>query len=81
VLRFLTDTAIPSTSNQAERDLRPAKTQQKISGRLRSENTTRDWYAIRGYASTAAKHGTAVFTAIRDTLAGHPWKPPAPVAA
>ena len=30
VLRFLTDTAIPPTSNQAERDLRPAKTQQKI---------------------------------------------------
>ena len=28
VLRFLTDTAIPPTSNQAERDLRPAKTQQ-----------------------------------------------------
>jgi hypothetical protein len=27
VLRFLTDTAIPPTSNQAERDLRPAKTQ------------------------------------------------------
>ena len=57
VLRFLTDTAIPPTSNQAERDLRPAKTQQKISGRLRSEKTTRDRYAIRGYASTAAKHG------------------------
>ena len=34
VLRFLTDTAIPPTSSQAERDLRPAKTQQKISGRL-----------------------------------------------
>jgi len=28
VLRFLTDTAIPPTSNQAERDLRPSKTQQ-----------------------------------------------------
>ena len=57
MLRFLTDTAIPPTSNQAERDLRPSKTQQKISGRLRSEKTTRDRYAIRGYASTAAKHG------------------------
>jgi len=29
VLRFPADTAIPPTSNQAERDLRPAKTQQK----------------------------------------------------
>ena len=81
VLRFLTDTAIPPTSNQAERDLRPAKTQQKISGRLRSEKTTRDRYAIRGYSSTAVKHGIAVFTAIRDALAGNPWIPPIPAAA
>jgi transposase len=78
VLRFLTDTAIPPTSNQAERDLRPSKTQQKISGRLRSEKTTRDRYAIRGYASIAVKHGIAVFTAIRDALAGNPWIPPIP---
>ena len=81
VLRFLTDTAIPPTSNQAERDLRPSKTQQKISGRLRSEKTTRDRYAIRGYASTAVKHGIAVFTAIRDALAGNPWIPPIPATA
>ena len=80
VLRFLTDTAIPPTSNQAERDLRPSKTQQKISGRLRSEKTTRDRYAIRGYASTAAKHGIAIFTAIRDALAGNPWIPPIPAS-
>ena len=80
VLRFLTDSAIPPTSNQAERDLRPSKTQQKISGRLRSEKTTRDRYAIRGYASTAVKHGMAVFTAIRDALAGNPWIPPIPAS-
>jgi len=78
VLRFLTDTAIPATNNQAERDARPAKTQQKISGRLRSEKTTRHRYAVRGYASTAAKHGHDVFTAIRDALAGNPWIPPIP---
>jgi transposase len=81
VLRFLTNTAIPPTSNQAERDLRPAKTQQKISGRLRSEKTTRNRYAIRGYASTAAKHGHQVFTAISDALAGNPWIPPIPGTA
>ena len=81
VLRFLTDTAIPPTSNQAERDLRPSKTQQKISGRLRSEKTTRHRYAIRGYASTAVKHGIAVFAAIRDALAGNPWIPPIPASA
>ena len=81
VLRFLTDTAIPPTSNQAERDLRPAKTQQKISGRLRSAATTRDRYAIRGYASTAAKHGHDLYTAIYDALTGNPWTPPVPANA
>ena len=78
VLRFTTDLRIPPTSNQAERDLRPAKTQQKISGRLRSEQATRDRYAIRGYLSTAAKHGAHVLTAIHGALAGHPWMPPIP---
>ena len=66
------------SSNQAERDVRPAKTQQKISGRLRSVQTTRDRYAIRGYASTAKKHGHQVFTAIYDALAGNAWIPPVP---
>jgi transposase len=78
VLRFTTDLRIPPTSNQAERDLRPAKTQQKISGRLRSEQATRNRYAIRGYISTVAKHGAHVLTAIHDALAGNPWMPPVP---
>jgi hypothetical protein len=78
VLRFLGDTRIPPTSNQAERDLRPAKTQQKISGRLRSETATRNRYAIRGYLDTARKHGADVMTAIRDALTGIPWMPPIP---
>jgi transposase len=78
VLRFTGDLRIPPTSNQAERDLRPAKTQQKISGRLRSEQVTRDRYAIRGYISTVAKHGDHVLTAIHDALAGNPWMPPIP---
>ena len=81
VLRFLSDLRIPPTSNQAERDLRPAKTQQKVSGRLRSEKAARDRYAVRGYASTAVKHGRDALTAIRDALAGNPWMPPAPEIA
>jgi transposase len=78
VLRFVSDLRIPPTSNQAERDVRPAKTQQKISGRLRSEQTTRRRYAIRGYLSTAAKHGINVLDALRNALEGHPWMPPIP---
>ncbi len=78
VLRFLGDLRIPPTSNQAERDLRPSKTQQKISGRLRSETATRNRYAIRGYIDTARKHHADVMTAIRDALTGNPWMPPVP---
>ncbi|MGH3406576.1 MAG: IS66 family transposase [Streptosporangiaceae bacterium] len=78
ILRFVADLRIPPTSNQAERDVRPAKTQQKISGRLRSEAVTIHRHAIRGYISTAAKHGENMLTAIRDALAGSPWMPPVP---
>jgi transposase len=78
VLRFTTDLRIPPTSNQAERDLRPSKTQQKISGRLRSETATRNRYAIRGYLDTARKHRQPVMEVIRDALAGTPWMPAVP---
>jgi hypothetical protein len=78
VLRFTTDLRIPPTSNQAERDLRPSKTQQKISGRLRSEKATRDRYAIRGYLDTARKHGQPVMNVIRAIFEESPWMPPLP---
>jgi transposase len=72
---------ICSWSDDAEWDLRPAKTQQKISGRLRSETVTRHRYAIRGYISTATKHGISVFTALRDALTGNPRMPPIPASS
>ena len=78
VLRFTTNLQIPPTSNQAERDLRPARTQEKISGRLRSIDTTRHRYAIRGYLSTAGKHHASPLTTLRDAILGHPWTPPIP---
>ena len=77
VVRFAYDLDVPPTSNQAERDLRPAKTQQKISGRLTSETVTAQRYRIRGYVSTAAKHGIDQLAAIRDAILGNPWTPPA----
>ncbi len=79
VLRFVDDLRVPPTSNQAERDLRPAKVQQHISGRLTSEDRTRDRYTIRGYLSTAAKHGREVLTDLRDAIRGRPWMPALPV--
>ena len=81
VLRFAFDLQVPPTSNQAERDLRPSKIQQKISGRLTSEERTQDRYTILGYVSTAAKHGIDKITALRDALTGQPWMPALPTPA
>jgi hypothetical protein len=78
VLRFAHDLQVPPTSNQAERDLRPSKIQQKISGRLTSVKRTEDRYTILGYVSTAAKHGLDKITALRDALTGQPWMPALP---
>ncbi len=81
VLRFCTDTRIWPTNNISERGVRPAKTQQKISGRLTSEDTTQDRLDIRGYIDTARKHGQDVLTVLRSLMTGTPWQPPAPAAA
>lgn len=81
VLRFAHDLRVPPTSNQAERDLRPAKIQQKISGRLTSEKRTADRYRIRGYLSTAAKHGRNMIDTLREAILGQPWIPPQPAPA
>ena len=78
VLRFAHDLKVPPTSNQAERDLRPSKIQQKISGRLTSIARTEDRYTILGYISTATKHGIDKITALRDALTGRPWMPALP---
>lgn len=78
VLRFAHDLNVPPTSNQAERDLRPSKIQQKISGRLTSVDRTQDRYTILGYLSTATKHGLDKITVLRDALTGQPWMPAPP---
>lgn len=81
VLRFAQDLRVPPTSNHAERDLRPAKLQQNISGRLTSDKRTHDRYTIRGYISTAIKHGAGAIDVLRDALTGTPWIPPDPATA
>jgi len=75
VLLFARDLSVPFTNNQAERDLRPAKTQLKISGCHRSETQAHHWLTIRAYASTARKNGIHVLTALRDAITGNPWTP------
>jgi transposase len=77
VLRFCFDPQVWPTNNISERDLRPTKTQQKISGRLTSNDVTQDRLDIRSYIDTVRKHGASVMAGIRAALAGNPWYPPA----
>ena len=79
-LRFTTDLRIPPTSNQAERDLRPSKIQEKISGRLTDLARAADRYTIRGVLSTATKHAVNPLTVLRNAFAGTVWLPPAAAA-
>ena len=68
-------------NNISERGLRPLKTQQKISGRLTSEQTTQDRLDIRSYIDTARKHGQNVMAVLRAATTGTPWSPPLPATA
>ena len=70
--RFCFDTQVWPTNNISERDLRPAKTQQKISGRFTSEDVTQDRLHIRSYIDTARKCGINAMTALRDAFTGSP---------
>ena len=80
VLRFAHDLKVPPTSNQAERDLRPAKIQEKISGRLTDLGRAKDRYLIRGVLSTAVKHGQDALAVLRNAFCGQLWFPPAAAA-
>jgi len=69
---------VPPTFNQAERDLRPSKNQQNVSGRLTSEERAKDRYKILGYVSSTAKNGLDKMRVLRDAILGRPWMPPLP---
>ena len=62
---------------QSERGVRPLKTQQKISGRLASNDVTQDRLDIRSYIDTARKHGKNAMDVLHDLMLGRPWRPPA----
>jgi len=75
VLRFMRDFTVPFTNNQAERDLRMARVQQKISGTFRDKEEARDFSRLRGYIATGKKQNQSLFTALAGAVRGTPFVP------
>src|SRR5665647_298321 len=68
ILRFLNDLRVPFDNNQAERDIRRMKLQQKISGTFRSIQGAVAFCRIRGYISTIRKNDLNAMDAILAAL-------------
>jgi len=75
VLRFTVDFAVPFDNNQAERDIRMVKLQQKISGSWRTLAGAKHFCAIRSYVSTMRKHDADILAGLRLLFEGQVWLP------
>jgi hypothetical protein len=74
-LRFLHDPTVPWENNQAERDLRMAKVQQKVSGGFRTEAGADIFARCRSYIDTMRKQGHDIMEGIMAALEGKAWMP------
>jgi transposase len=75
VLRLLDDCRVPFDNNQAERDLRMVKLQQKISGCWRTLPGAEAFLRLRSYISTARKQAMNPLIVLRQLFQGQPWLP------
>jgi transposase len=78
ILRFATDLAVGFTSNQAERDIRPVKVQQRTSGGTwRTLLGLAGFAIVQSYLSTTAKWGIDALDALTRLFTDGPWLPTA----
>lgn len=75
ILSFMHNFSIPFSNNLAERDIRMAKLQQKISGTFRSEDGAAAFCRIRGYISTVKKNDRPVLASLVNAFRGNPFTP------
>jgi hypothetical protein len=76
VLWLLDDCRVPFDNNQAERDLRMVKLQQKISGCWRTLFGAEAFLTLRSYVSTARKQAMNPLIVLRQLFQANPGCPP-----
>jgi transposase len=70
ITRFTENFAVPFDNNQAERDIRNAKTKLKVSGSFRSEQGAENFATTSSVIGTAVKQGAGVFKTVSDIFTG-----------
>ena len=68
VLAFLFHSDIPFDNNQAERDIRSIKVQQKVSGSFRSEYGADNFLRVKSIFSTLKKQGKSIFYSLQKLI-------------
>ena len=78
ILRFATDLSVSWTNNQAERDVRPVKIQQRTSGGCwRTLEGLTEFAVVHSYLATAHKWGKDKYQVLTELFTTGPWLPPA----